>query len=284
MNKTEEAIELDHRVDLYIPSQCICGGELPQGIRNKVIEEVKSRFDTWFGGHAEIPVKGDWRLPDGTIAREEVADIYSFCAGEALEEHQEDVDRLAVSIANRLTQDRVLRVFDNLKVALWPNTLENLEPKKNCACRGGAPIALAVTVQPTEIGKAGRLSKMLVIQGILRSFNSTEHARRLFCDVLNYSYATGELPCETWPVGIRSLLTDAPMLLVDHSGFKVIYLRISADELRRGAGRQVDGGRSESAGINRHRVGDERALHERSSCSIMAPSHARAAVRVHAKR
>jgi hypothetical protein len=45
-----------------------------------------------------------------------------------------------------------------------------------------------------------------------------------------------------------------------------------------------EGGRSESAGINRHRVGDERALHERNSCSTMAPSHARATVRLHVKR
>jgi hypothetical protein len=43
-------------------------------------------------------------------------------------------------------------------------------------------------------------------------------------------------------------------------------------------------GRAESAGINRHRVGDERALHERRSCSIMAPSHARAIARLHVKR
>jgi len=239
MNKGQKAIELDHRIDLYIPSQCICGGELPQGLRNKVIEEVKSRFDAWFGGHAEIPVKGDWRLPDGTIAREEVADIYSFCTSEALEQYHEDVDQLAVDIANRLTQDRVLRVFDNLKVALWPNTLENLIPKKNCACRGGAPIALAAPVQPTELGKAGRVSKMLVIQGILRSCNSIEHVRLLFCDVLNYSYATGELPCGAWPAGVRSLLADAPLLLAEHSCFKVVNLRISADQLRRGAERQV---------------------------------------------
>ena len=37
-------------------------------------------------------------------------------------------------------------------------------------------------------------------------------------------------------------------------------------------GRRKKGGRIESAGINRHRVGDERALHKRRSCSIMAPS------------
>jgi len=42
--------------------------------------------------------------------------------------------------------------------------------------------------------------------------------------------------------------------------------------------------RCESAGINRHRVGDERALHERRSCSIVAPSHARATVRMPVKR
>ena len=44
------------------------------------------------------------------------------------------------------------------------------------------------------------------------------------------------------------------------------------------------GGHNERAGINRHRVGDERALHERISRSIMAPSHVRAAVRLHVKQ
>ena len=39
-------------------------------------------------------------------------------------------------------------------------------------------------------------------------------------------------------------------------------------------GKGESAGRPESAGINRHRVGDERALHERSSCSIVAPSYA----------
>jgi hypothetical protein len=43
-------------------------------------------------------------------------------------------------------------------------------------------------------------------------------------------------------------------------------------------------GRAESAGINRHRVGDERAPHKRRSCSIMAPSHVRVAARRHVKQ
>ena len=230
---------MDHRVDLYIPSQCICTGRLPEAIRNRVIEEVIDNFDKWFGSHSEILIKGDWTLPDGTKTKEESLDIYSFCTGEALEQHQGDVDQLAVGVANRLTQDHVLRVFDNLKVAFWPNTLENLKPKKNCACYGGAKVGVGITAQPTEIGRADRLTKMLVIQGILRSFKSTDHVRKLFCDVLNYHYATGELPCAKWPDSIRSMLTGAPTILADHNGFKILYLRISADELRRGAGRQV---------------------------------------------
>lgn len=239
MSEKRGVLHMDHRVDLYIPSQCICGGSLPEAIRAKVVNEVKGNFDTWFGGHSEILIKGDWRLPDGTIAKEEVADIFSFCTSDSLEQHQEDVDRLAVDVANRLTQDRVLRVFDNLKVALWPNTLNALTPKKNCACRGGATVGEAVSVRPTDIGKADRLSKMLVIQGIIRSFNSVDHARTLFCKVLNYRFAKGELPCAMWPASIMDKLADAPMLLADHNGFKVLYLRISEEELRRGAGRQV---------------------------------------------
>ena len=39
-------------------------------------------------------------------------------------------------------------------------------------------------------------------------------------------------------------------------------------------------GRAESTVKNRHSVGDASAPHERRSCSIMAPSHARAVARL----
>jgi hypothetical protein len=205
-----------------------------------VVGEVKKKQDSWFGSHSEIPIKGDWALPDGMIAKEEVFDIFSFCTKESLEQHAEDVDELSVDIANRLTQDRVLRVFDNLNVVLWPNTLTNLKPKKNCACFGGATAGVGVSIKPAKLAEGDRLSRMLVIQGILRSFNSTEHGRRLFCDVPNYHYATGDLPCAKWPESLRAMLIGAPNLLANHNKcFKIIYLQISTDELRRGAERQV---------------------------------------------
>jgi hypothetical protein len=239
MNTMPKPFLLDHRVDLYVPSQCICTNQLPEKLREGVLSEVKKKMDDWFGAHSELPIKGDWSLPDGKTAREDVSDVFSYCTAEALEQHAEDVDQLAVDIANKLTQDCVLRVFDNLKVALWPNTIENLQPKKNCACHGGTAAGVGFAVKPAEIGETDRLHRMLIIQGILRSFNSTEHGRKLFCDVLNYHYATGELPCTKWPDSLRSILTGAPNLLASHNGFKIIYLRISTDELRRGAERQV---------------------------------------------
>lgn len=235
-----QPIRLDHRVDLYIPSQCICGGMLPEKIRNQMIEEVKQKFDIWFGAHSEIPIMGDWPLPDGTRAVETVADIFSFCSSEALQEHHEDVDLLAVEIGNRLSQDHVLRVIDGLQVALWPNTITGLIPNNNCACRGGGRSARGLEAKPIEdIGKVDQRSKMLIIQGILRSFRSSEHARKLFCEALNYHYASGELPYITWPESIRALLANPPAILADHNGFKIVDLHLSSEGLRLGAQRQV---------------------------------------------
>ena len=239
MNIKPVAITMDHRVDFYVPSQCICGNKLPESVRDPVLAEVQSKFDSWFGGHAEIPIKGDWRMPDGTLAKEEVADIYSFCTAEALEQHHEDVDELAVQIANQLTQDRVLRVIDNIKVALWPNTIAGLIPNKNCACHGGAKVSGKAVAQPLGAEAASPLSRMLIIQGILRGFNSIEYARELFCNVLNYHFATGELPCGTWPENLSSRLASPPMILADHNGFKIIYLKLATTSHRRSAQRQV---------------------------------------------
>ncbi len=51
----------------------------------------------------------------------------------------------------------------------------------------------------------------------------------------------------------------------------------------RSAVKTKERGHTENAGINRHRVGDERAPHKRRSCSIMAPSHVRITARLYVK-
>ncbi len=53
---------MDHRVDLYIPSQCICTNSLPENLHESVLREVKEKLDGWFGGHTEVEFKGDWHV------------------------------------------------------------------------------------------------------------------------------------------------------------------------------------------------------------------------------
>jgi len=240
MSKSSGPIILEHRVDLYVPSQCICGQIIPENVRTEVLHSVKEKFDEWFGAHTEAPISGDWPLPDGKRAKEEVADIFSFCTAEAFEQHCQDVDDLAVDVANRLTQDRVLRVFDNLKVALWPNTVHGLKKGKNCSCKGVAGTGSPAPVKSLGIKDAAWLPKMLYIRGILSSSKfSADYARKLFCDALNYDFVSGDLPTAGWPETLRELAGAAPTLLAHQNGFKIVHLRLAAEELKRSAERQI---------------------------------------------
>ncbi|MGI6550780.1 MAG: polysaccharide deacetylase family protein [Syntrophomonadales bacterium] len=77
------------------------------------------------------------------------------------------------------------------------------------------------------------------------------------------------------PILIESLL---------QKGYRLVTLEQLLTEYDRPSPKIASWGQSESAGINRHRVGDERALRERSSYTITTPSHARVAARVRVKR
>ena len=126
-----------HRVSIYVPSRCVCGRVLPSALRDQVVKEVKESFCEWYGGYTEIPTTGGWRSPDGTVVEEPGSVIYSFCAGNTRRKAADKVSRLAVNMANRLTQGAVLVVTDSQYAAFWPNTLCGLKVGKNCACRGG---------------------------------------------------------------------------------------------------------------------------------------------------
>lgn len=50
MAEKAEPTELDHRVEIYVPTECRCGSLLPEDVRDEALEEVKSSMCTWFGG------------------------------------------------------------------------------------------------------------------------------------------------------------------------------------------------------------------------------------------
>jgi adenine-specific DNA-methyltransferase len=232
------AIELNHRVDLYVPSQCICGNPLPAALRSRCLVDVKGRFVEWFGGESEITIRGGYQLPGGAIADEAISNVFAFCDIESLELRRADVDALAVAVANTLTQDSVLRAFDN-RAALWPNNLRSLRRGRNCACRGGGAVESEVKPEVVSMRDADQLKRLLAIEGLLRSFRSTNDAKELFCNLLNYEPASGTLPTSGWPKLLKDLLSAPPRVVAQRNGFRVVLLRLSSEELRRGSERLV---------------------------------------------
>lgn len=237
MGKTEDDNALSHSFKIWIPTRCFCKKDLPISLHSEVLKDVKSTLSQWFGGFNLYHLESSgYAYEDGTLEEAPCDVVEAFAKQESFDQYQEDFVRMAADVASRLTQESLLVSIDNRPRLYAPATTITA---RNCShtqtgvlrVEKGGPLPPSLPLRNVD--------KLNVIREILRSFNSAEHVRKLFCDIMNYNYATGELPCAKWPAGIRSLLTDAPTLLAEHNGFKILYLRISAIELRRGAGRQV---------------------------------------------
>ena len=110
MATKKEPTQLDHSIEIYVPTQCRCGELLPEDIRAEILEEVKSSMGIWFGGgsvksvkKADVrvePIEGFWSLASGDTANERVDVVYSNATDEALEEYFEEVTSLAADLAN----------------------------------------------------------------------------------------------------------------------------------------------------------------------------------------
>ena len=50
--------ELDHCVEIYVPTQCRCGNSLPEDVRAEALEEVKAKMAGWFFGGGQVTQTG----------------------------------------------------------------------------------------------------------------------------------------------------------------------------------------------------------------------------------
>ena len=224
----EDIIVLDHSFELFIPTQCICGKNIEPNLREKYLELVKGRLHDWFGGATVKPVNGIWKLPDGTIADERVDIIESLSSQEAYEDYFDDVKNLAVEVADRLSQDRVLLKVDG-KGFLFARSDINAQCHHN---------EITPPTNPSPV--FDEKDTFVSIYYSLAKFSSTRDARDLFCNTLNYKMVSSELPSyDKWPTAVRSLLRESPEIIANTNGFKIIYLHLAADGLRRGAERQI---------------------------------------------
>ncbi len=231
-------IQLEHPVEIYVPTLCRCGKPLPEAIQSEALEDVKSNMGEWFGGGSikkvDIRVEridGFWASTNGDSANEPVDVVYSYTTKEALEEHFEELATFTAGLANRLTQETVACRVDGT-MRTYPST----EDPKPHRCAGG----LSSGELPTPL-KPNELSNMRALQASLQRISSVRDARDLFCNVLHYEFEDEQMTTVNWPDKLKEYLAlgTSPQIIADQNGFKIIYLQLSEDYLRKGLERQL---------------------------------------------
>jgi len=238
----DDVIILDHTVELYIPTQCMCGGKLPEDLRDAVARDVKRQFNAWFDAcSVQRGVQGNWTLSDGTLAEEDIDIVYSKCEHDTLEATVDDVKALAVSVADRLSQDRVSLVIDGAML-LYPRSRTDT-PCAHETRKNAQPTAQDLDVAVQAASPADKLDRLRAIHALVQRDWSEdaglEAARDLFCGLLGYEYAGDHLPCFKWPEKLSGHLAGPPTILADANGFKVVYLELSSEKLLRIPEREV---------------------------------------------
>jgi adenine-specific DNA-methyltransferase len=233
MKKSAEPTVLDHCIELYIPTQCRCGLQLPDDVREEVLLESQKKITNWFGGSTlkTDRCKGFWPSDSGNIAEEEVDVIHAYTDINNLNEHRDELMAHAARIANQLTQESVACRIDS-KFLVLPST-EDVKPHR-CA-NGSAPHAIPEPVS------ADAIAKMKSLQAALLRLKGVRDVRDLFCNVLHYDFKDDQLPAHTWPESVIECLApgSAPQIVADKNGFKIIYLKLAKDSLRKSFERKI---------------------------------------------
>ncbi|MDA7891875.1 Eco57I restriction-modification methylase domain-containing protein [Akkermansiaceae bacterium] len=225
MRSPSHEIELPHCVEIFVPSESRYGEPLPEDLRAEVLEQVKSSLYDWFGGVTRKKnlrveqVEGSWPLASGEMVDERVDVVYANASREALEEYFEDLPVLAAEVANRLMQEFVAFRVDS-KMTLIPGD-ESKSPQGY---------------------KSPRVKdRMRTLQAALQRISSVRDARDLFCNVLHYEFEDEQLATVKWPDQLKACLAPgtAPRIIADQNGFKILYLQLAEDYLRKGHERQL---------------------------------------------
>lgn len=233
-----------HAIKIYVPSKCSCMTDIPLLARNQVLEDVARLMSEWFGGCTGQDGWGWYKDPQGKVVREPVHILESAVGEEQFVKYRERAARLAVAVAERLSQWCVTYVEDGKTDFLEPRVYRADQLPHAGVCKGKVVPHILASDLTGDVHWIPRKSwremeKLTAIQNAVRSFSSLDDARELFCRVLNYDFQRGELPCAHWPTTSRSLLHSEPAMVAAHAAFKIVYLRLSTADLRRSSERQV---------------------------------------------
>ncbi|HSV74841.1 MAG TPA: DNA methyltransferase, partial [Chthonomonadales bacterium] len=233
---------LDHEVRLHFPTRCRCGEPLPEGPRSALSEAVR-HLSEWFGGVSIVRAQGGWDLPDKRPASGAAAPIEApvtdrieaSASVRALKEHRVALQRLAVRIADEMSQDAVALAIDG-DMAFY----DRADPSAPCVHRRAAAQALPSAAPPRPRPARTGLERMKALQAALDGLRSLDVVRKVFVELLGYDRRDEALPWLGWPGSARAGLAEPPRLVAGAaSGFPVVYLRLADNRLYRVAERQA---------------------------------------------
>ena len=227
-----ETTKLEHLVEIYIPTESRCGELLSADLREEVLDEVKTSFCNWFGGSTidDRPVEGSWTLDHGDLAKEKVDVLFSHTdSSEALEDHFEDLQKLAAKVAYVLNQEKVaFRIKGEMVLvpAVKPRSLQAIR-------------AVSLSSLPPEM-KADERHRLMSLQAALQRLKSLRDIRSLFCNVLHYEYADELMPLVHWSDKLKEAISKSspPRVIADQNDFKILYIQ-SSGALKKGTERQI---------------------------------------------
>ena len=104
-----EAVKLDHRVSIYVPSTT----DVDQQADNRQqVERVAGEFSRMFGGATATTATGFWQSESAGLVAESTTIVYAACTAEQLEEHLAEVVELARQIKWEMRQEAVSAEID----------------------------------------------------------------------------------------------------------------------------------------------------------------------------
>ena len=238
MAKTpESSMVLDSLVEIIVPTLCRCREPLPDNCLTEVLDETKAKMSAWFGGGSVRLVnsermEGFFRsFEDGSIVDEPVYLVFSNTDAVTIDERRDEVMAYAAGMANRLTQEAIaLRI--NGKMYQFPSTGY---PKPH-RCGGGSAVA-----RISDPRDADKNTRMRFLQASLQRVNSLNGIRDVFCNHLHYEFSDETMPTSRWPDALKQFLVPgtAPQVVADQNGFRIIYLQLADNCLRKGQERQL---------------------------------------------
>lgn len=100
----ENAIKLDKRVSIYVPSTVNVDHEADN---REMVNRVAEALAGMFGGSTVTEARGAWVSDTAGLVVESVSIVYSNCTQDQLDQYEKQIEALAVMVKTEMVQEAV---------------------------------------------------------------------------------------------------------------------------------------------------------------------------------